>query len=277
MNSVPRLLAAVKKGRDRTRIGQGGTAPAGSGGGDGKVARLMTEDELDALYAESAAGGVGLEPPVDLAFKDAGQAPSQNSPNELEPWMVKHTTEEAGLHTLLAPHAGARSRSRTELDANAPNGTGSCTSALCLGDASARRPTLLNSRNGAQMSTSYVPLTTIKMSDLFDGRLERFNVHEHHTEESSPTFRCLTDGFNYVWVYGGDDGSVSYLERYAPNGNPRHILACIADAFSADIVSDGMIAAEIAKQLIAQNAELALPANRTRLLAEMSEIYRRSH
>jgi len=34
------------------------------------VTRLVTEEELDALYAESTAGSIRLEPPVDLAVVD---------------------------------------------------------------------------------------------------------------------------------------------------------------------------------------------------------------
>jgi hypothetical protein len=32
------------------------------------------------------------------------------------------------------------------------------------------------------MSKEYPPLAPIRMADLFDGRLDKFGVHEHHFE-----------------------------------------------------------------------------------------------
>jgi hypothetical protein len=69
------------------------------------------------------------------------------------------------------------------------------------------------------MSTDYVSLKTIQMADLFDGRMERFDIREEQSKDSSPESRCLTDGFNFVCVYG-KEGIVQGFTRYAPNGNP---------------------------------------------------------
>ena len=88
------------------------------------------------------------------------------------------------------------------------------------------------------MSTHYRALKTIRMSDVFDGRLARFNVREHQGDDTSPTHRCLTDGVNYLWVSCGEDGSMGCLTRHAPGGNPLPILECIAEAFSVDIASE---------------------------------------
>ena len=88
------------------------------------------------------------------------------------------------------------------------------------------------------MSTDLRPLKTIHMSDLFDGRLERFNIRESQNKDSSDQNRCLTDGYNYLWVYGGDDGTVGCFTRYFPNGNPSFILKHICDEFATRIVSE---------------------------------------
>ena len=89
------------------------------------------------------------------------------------------------------------------------------------------------------MSTDYRLLKRVPACDLFDGRLEEFNVREHvKSDETTETKRCLTDGRNYLWVYADDDGLVSSLRRYAPNGVPIKILKVIADAFDVDVVSE---------------------------------------
>src|SRR5215813_11394279 len=87
------------------------------------------------------------------------------------------------------------------------------------------------------MSTGYVSLKTIQMADLFDGRMERFDIREEQTKDSSPEDRLLTDGFNFVWVYG-KEGVVGGFTRYAPSGNPAFIFECICKVFDTNIVSE---------------------------------------
>ena len=172
------------------------------------------------------------------------------------------------------------------------------------------------------MSVDFRPLVDLRVPDLFDGRLERFSVHELRKENASSisTSRFLTDGLNSLCVSGRVDGSLQCLTRYGLN-DPNYILSCIAEAFATDIVREDqpqywgfdsqeawdaseqgtrqededryyaellkflagescnirpgydMTMAKIAKQLVDQNPELALPANRTRLSAEMDEAY----
>jgi hypothetical protein len=88
------------------------------------------------------------------------------------------------------------------------------------------------------MSTDFRPLTPIRMADLFDGRLKDVGVHEHHSKEAMADEKCLTDGRNFLWVYGDEKGLVSTFARYRPNGAPQHILRAISDAFDVDIVSE---------------------------------------
>jgi hypothetical protein len=87
------------------------------------------------------------------------------------------------------------------------------------------------------MSTDYCPLKKVPACDLFDGRLEEFGVREHVRPDAEKS-RCLTDGRNCVWVYIDDDGFVSCLTRYYPNGDPEKILNAVADVFDTDIVSE---------------------------------------
>jgi hypothetical protein len=86
------------------------------------------------------------------------------------------------------------------------------------------------------MSTDYSLEKKIRISDLFDGRLERFGVREHILEKKSNK-RCLTDGRSVLWVSADDEGFVSYLSRYAGNLADT-ILGAIAEAFSTDIFSE---------------------------------------
>ena len=88
------------------------------------------------------------------------------------------------------------------------------------------------------MSTNYRPIPDISATDLFDGRLAAFGVHEHHNENTTEKSRTLTDNRNYLCVHIADDGLVSAFTRYMPNGAPGKILRAIADTFDVDIVSE---------------------------------------
>ena len=82
------------------------------------------------------------------------------------------------------------------------------------------------------MSTNFRPLTNIRACQLFDGRLEEFDVYEHVKRG------CLTDGWNYLWVNIGDDGFVTCFTRWAPDGNPSKILDAVSVVFDTYIVSE---------------------------------------
>jgi hypothetical protein len=89
------------------------------------------------------------------------------------------------------------------------------------------------------MSTDYRTMKKVRAEELFDGPLEEFGVREHISQdETSTTRRCLTDGANYLWVNINDDGIVTTLTRYFPNGSPVHILKAICETFGTDIVSE---------------------------------------
>jgi hypothetical protein len=88
------------------------------------------------------------------------------------------------------------------------------------------------------MSIGFCPVKKILACDLFDGRLEEFNVREDIRRQTTEHERCLTDGCNYLWVFIGDDGFVSNFHRWMPNGDPEKILKAIAEVFDTNIVSE---------------------------------------
>ena len=87
------------------------------------------------------------------------------------------------------------------------------------------------------MSTDYRLLKPVPACDLFDGRLEEFDVREFVSPAHEGS-RVLTDGNNYLHVYTDDaDVLVACISRYGGNA-PSKILNAIADAFDVRIVSD---------------------------------------
>src|SRR5262245_11767665 len=73
-------------------------------------------------------------------------------------------------------------------------------------------------RKENQMTTDHFPLKRIRLSDIFDGRLAAFGIHEHSKPGSTTRqSRCLTDECDFLWVFGNDDGVVSCLTCWFPN------------------------------------------------------------
>jgi hypothetical protein len=82
------------------------------------------------------------------------------------------------------------------------------------------------------MSTYYSLIKKIPGDDVFDGRLEEFGIHEHIVSETTDTYRCLTDGRDYVWVRMDGAGFFWHVRGMSK------ILCAVADAFDTDIVSE---------------------------------------
>jgi Integrase core domain len=82
------------------------------------------------------------------------------------------------------------------------------------------------------------PLSQIRMTDLFDGRLEKAGVREEHGEDTTANLKFLTDGRNFLWVYGNEKGLVSRFTRRGMMNAPQRILQAICDEFDVDIVSE---------------------------------------
>jgi hypothetical protein len=86
------------------------------------------------------------------------------------------------------------------------------------------------------MSTDYRLNEEVKFEELFDGRLERVGIRDACAKDTTPTSRCLTDGNNYLWVYG--DEVVEVMSRYGLGNVPGKILSAIAEIFDTDIFSE---------------------------------------
>jgi hypothetical protein len=87
------------------------------------------------------------------------------------------------------------------------------------------------------MSTSYWPNGPISINELFDGRMERFNIREHQHSEATEDCRCLTDGRNFVWVYRDDAGNAHAVTRYGLNAVST-ILSAIGQVFATAFISE---------------------------------------
>ena len=84
------------------------------------------------------------------------------------------------------------------------------------------------------MSTEYRLAKDIRAADLLDGRLATCGVREHVAKDTTPTFKCLTDGRNYLWMYADENGFVTGLKRTAGNAAAK-IIQAIATTFGTDV------------------------------------------
>lgn len=87
------------------------------------------------------------------------------------------------------------------------------------------------------MSTSYCTDIQISAHELFGGRLQEYGICEYVDPTTDPTWRCLTDGGNYVWVSINEDGSVDRFVRFGMN-SALFILNTIASQFLAQVFSE---------------------------------------
>jgi hypothetical protein len=89
------------------------------------------------------------------------------------------------------------------------------------------------------MSTDYITTKEIHVSELLDGRLKRFGIHELIVPDTtSECERCLTDGNSNLWMHLANEGSLWYLTWDAASGAPDDILGAIADLFETKIYSE---------------------------------------
>ena len=87
------------------------------------------------------------------------------------------------------------------------------------------------------MSTDFRLSERVHISDLLDGRLDRYGIREQVTKHTSDTQKCLTEGNNWLWVYLNNEGFVTGLNRCGASDGDK-ILSAIAEAFSTDIYSE---------------------------------------
>jgi len=83
------------------------------------------------------------------------------------------------------------------------------------------------------LSTYWRLIKNIPGCDVFDGRLQEFGIREHIVPgETTDTYRCLTDGREYVWVTM--DGGGFFWHVWGTS----EILFTVADVFETEIVSE---------------------------------------
>jgi hypothetical protein len=87
------------------------------------------------------------------------------------------------------------------------------------------------------MGNEYRANKDILASELFDGRLKKFGVHEH--DQARENYRCLTDGENSLGVRINDAGYVTgFTREWNGNwGSPEKILSTVSDAFETKVFS----------------------------------------
>jgi hypothetical protein len=88
------------------------------------------------------------------------------------------------------------------------------------------------------MSTDYMPLQHLNFSEVFDGRLAQHGVRECISEKTSPTFRCLGDGENWLWCWGDTShfaGCTVFAQR---QNNGEKIMAIISRVFEVQFLSE---------------------------------------
>ena len=87
------------------------------------------------------------------------------------------------------------------------------------------------------MTTKYAPVKPIMASELFDGRLEEYNVRETARGDATDTMRLLSDGRNSVWVYINNDGRITDIVGHGAN-DPTNILGAVSTTCDTHIASE---------------------------------------
>ena len=93
------------------------------------------------------------------------------------------------------------------------------------------------------MSTHFRAIRPIQMNELFDGRLESYEIYEIDLPDKlklkgKGQVRLLSDERNRFVIYGRDDGTVGLMTRQRIDNEPRRILDVIQDAFEIPIYSE---------------------------------------
>jgi hypothetical protein len=87
------------------------------------------------------------------------------------------------------------------------------------------------------MSTNYRFERKLPMTELFDGRLKKYNVEEMQTSDVTEHERCLTDGSHHMWLCSNKDGLVT---GFTGRGEyfPIKIMNVISKVFDCEIYSE---------------------------------------
>jgi hypothetical protein len=87
-----------------------------------------------------------------------------------------------------------------------------------------------------KMFTDFRLTKVLSFDDIFDGRLERFGVHDISVEGATSEFHCLTDGNNVLWVEVDDE--IYFLLGFGMFNAAENILTAIGEVFDVEIFSE---------------------------------------
>ena len=86
------------------------------------------------------------------------------------------------------------------------------------------------------MSTYYYPLSPLPLKNILSS-LKELNLKEDVNSATNEKSKCLTDGQNYLWIYGSGDGNNTSYARYGSN-NVEDIIYTLANHFNIGIVDE---------------------------------------
>lgn len=86
------------------------------------------------------------------------------------------------------------------------------------------------------MSTDHRPLTDIPWDDFWTNLPA--GLSEHVTEETDPTHRIVTDGTNYMHVFGDPGGLVHVLTKFGGNNVYEHIVPAIEEHYNTQLIDE---------------------------------------
>jgi hypothetical protein len=90
------------------------------------------------------------------------------------------------------------------------------------------------------MATHYHVVPPIPLADLVGERLHKYGIRDAGSPKATERAKCLTDGVdNYLWAFAAEDGRVTGLSRYMPNGWPYFMLQAIATEFRVELLCEG--------------------------------------
>ena len=90
------------------------------------------------------------------------------------------------------------------------------------------------------MSLKFRTLQTLLLTDFCDGRLDAQGVRQALPSEAGQddSWRCLTDGSNFLWLCVSETGEILSFTSWALNGDPRKIVEAIREVFDVTFVSE---------------------------------------
>lgn len=90
------------------------------------------------------------------------------------------------------------------------------------------------------MSTQYITdpdYGNIPFKELKSLTLEENKIYVQQTNENVEDSVCLTDGNNFLWAYGSEEGIVHSFSRYGPN-DVEFIIQRLQEIFGVELIDE---------------------------------------